>query len=72
MKPGKKNWGLKSGPNGANLQTESEIRIFCHFLEVTSLVFLSDIAQDFRLGQYLTSSEAEASQKNFMAKFQPK
>ena len=35
---------------------------FCHFLEVASLVFL-DIAQDYSLGQYLTSSRAETSKK---------
>ena len=35
---------------------------FCHFLKVTSLVFL-DIAQDCSLGQSLTSSRAETSKK---------
>ena len=35
---------------------------FCHFLKVTSLVFL-DIAQGYSLGQCQTSSRAETSKQ---------
>ena len=39
---------------------------FLPFLKVISLVFL-DIAQDYSLGQCLTSSRAEAFKNNFVA-----
>ena len=49
----KKNW------RGPKL---SEISFFLHFLKFASLIFLV-IAQDFSLGQCLTSGGAEASKK---------
>ena len=40
-------------------------QVFYHFLKFASLVFL-DIAQDGSLGQCLTSSRAETSEKNIL------
>ena len=51
-----------------NLGAKNWVRnyVFRHFLKLASLVFL-DIAQDCSLGQCLTSTRAETSEKNFVA-----
>ena len=41
--------------------------VFCHFLKI-ALLYSFDIAQDCSLEQCLTSSRAEISRKNFVAK----
>ena len=52
-------------------QIAFEIRGYCYFFKVASLVFL-DIAQDCSLGQCLTSIRYETYKKNVWSKLGPK